>query len=204
VTDVVREMLDEKYNFDVFTHYDRGAPFFTITGRGDVSLALNMETGLWNELKRGNSSGEYVGNLLPLGASFSATCATDFFGEQYFGNRSGKVLKLDPDSYEDDGEPMTMEVRTSPVVQGGNLFPVKSLYAQIESGTEDIGRAPQILMSLSKDGVNWGPETAREFGRKGDYFSSVSWRALGRHEVFRVRLRITDPVKRDIHGVAYE
>lgn len=63
---------------------------------------------------------------------------------------------------------------------------------------------PQVVLQVSKDGRNWGPEKWRPLGASGDYGLRARWSGLGAYRHFQVRVTITDPVARDIYGVSYD
>jgi len=74
----------------------------------------------------------------------------------------------------------------------------------IRGGTGGIGRTPQAMLQTSRDGLNWGVEKWRDVGDKGEYNRFAEWFGLGAFRRFQIRIRITDPIPRDIYGVEYE
>jgi hypothetical protein len=53
-------------------------------------------------------------------------------------------------------------------------------------------------MSVSKDGgITYSPEISRDMGSTGDYYSAISWPALGRYARSACfRFDISEPIKK--------
>lgn len=174
--------------------FDKAHLIYGVTRQDDTMLCYDVTTQKWHERAQGALND----------ASPSAVCVANVLGVQYVGTANGKIAKLDSDTFTDDGEVLALEVVSSPVVQGGDPFSVSRVYMQISSGGVDIGRDALASLQTSRDGKNWTAGRSRKIGRKGDYMSELRWHGLGQFRTFWARLRITDPVPRDIHGVSYE
>lgn len=175
-----------------FTFTDRGHQFYAIRTDRET-LCYDVATRLWHERSTG-VLGEpwYCQNSLFVG------------GVQYLGTETGKIVKLDADVYTDDGETIEAEAVSIPAERGGRDFRVKRMHINVDTGRVSLDRQPQVMMQTSKDGRNWSVEKWRPLGNIGSYYSQAQWHALGFFKRFQVRLRITDPVNRDVYGVHYE
>ena len=174
--------------------FDKGHLIYAVRRAGATTLCYDVTTQVWHERAQGALND----------AAWSGACAVSVEGTPHIGTSSGKVAQLDADTYTDDGEVLAIEVVASPITRGGTRFKIRRLYAQIQSGGVDISRTPKVLLQLSSDGKNWDDGSYRDLGDKGEYMTAVEWHSLGQFETVWARLRITDPVQRDIHGVAYE
>lgn len=170
----------------------RGHKFYALRIEGKPTLCHDMTTGLWCEMSTGASHSPWI---------VTHTCILD--GEQYVATSTGKIGKISNAIYEDDGAVIAAEVVSSPVVRGGNLFPLGFIHASIATGRLDVGRAASITLQLSNDGQTWGRERTRSLGRLGEREKLVQWHGLGTHRRVQAKLRITDSVQRDLHGVQY-
>ena len=190
----IGEILSSSTIEGALAFFDKDHLIYAVRRTGATTLCYDVTTQVWHERAQGALND----------AAWSGACAVSVEGTPYIGTSSGKIAKLDADTYTDDGEVLTLEAVTSPITKGGVRFAIRRLYAQIQSGGVDIGRSPKVLLQLSRDGKNWDRGTYRDLGVRGEYMTSVEWHALGQFETVWARLRITDPVQRDIHGVAYE
>jgi hypothetical protein len=191
-----REVEDELADSTItgaFTFRDRGHQFYAIAREADTHLVFEVITGLWHERSTGVGEQEWL-----------CTCRATLGGVDYFGTNDGRIVTLDPDTYEDAGETIEAEAISVPVEQQGKWFSVSRVHAQIRGGVGGIGRTPLVMMETTRDGHTWSNEKTRPLGDTGEHYNLTEWHGLGSFQRFQVRLRITDPVPRDIYGVNYE
>ena len=185
----VEEMLAGSDIVGGFGFMDRGHKFYAVTRTGDTSLVYDVTTGLWCEFSTG------INNL-----PWIAREASVDNGVWYFGTSTGHICTQS--GYEDIGEVIVAEIVSKPEAKS-SFFTVAEVRLSVLTGAGDIGRDAQIMLQTSKDGYSWGFEKWRNMGRIGERSRRVRWNGLGAFERFQIRLRITDPVQRDIYGVTY-
>lgn len=111
---------------------------------------------------------------------------------------NGKLYKIEPDVYTDDGQPIAREF-TSRHQNSGNFSRLSELWIEMESGVGlqlGQGTDPQVMLQISRDGGHtWGNEMWASFGEVGQYNKRANWHRLGRARDWTMRFRVTDPVK---------
>lgn len=116
------------------------------------------------------------------------------YGADY---ENGKLYKIGPDVYTDDGQPIAREF-TSRHQNSGNFSRLSELWIEMESGVGlQLGQGvdPQVMLKISRDGGHtWGNELWASFGRVGQYGRRANWHRLGRARDWTMRFRVTDPV----------
>lgn len=174
--------------------FDKTHLIYAITRGNDTTLCYDVVSQKWAERAQGAFSVD----------PWTPCCSANVDGTQYLGTSNGKIAKLNGDTFTDDGEVMALDIISSPIARA-RPFSVRRIYAQIAGGRIDIGRTPQVLLRTSQDGVTWTQGRYRPMSKQGQHMNSVSWSGLGRfNNAFWGRLTITDPVRRDIHGIDYE
>lgn len=132
-----------------------------------------------------------------------ANCHMFFNGEHIVGDyESGKLYKLDPYIYTDDGEIIESKVVTSMVDYRGSNLAILGLRLEVENAVanEDVSD-PQIMIRYSKDyGRTWSNTLYRDLGQTGEYNKEVRVNSLGTGKNFTLEVSITDPVQRVIVG----
>jgi len=178
-----------------FTFTDRGHKFYALRRTGDTTLCFDLTTGLWCERAAGLDD-----------SPWPCTCRATLSGTEYFGTDDGYVVTQNAATYTDKGSTFQSEAVSAPVMQNGNYFTVNKMHLQVEMGQVDRPDSdpPEIVLQTSKDGRNWSSEKWRELGDLGEYFRRTAWHGLGAFRRFQARIRIMEPVKRDIYGVKYE
>lgn len=170
----------------------RGHKFYAIRMTGGTTLCYDMTTGLWSERSTGAGHDSWI---------VTHSCILN--GVQYVATSTGKVGQISDDVYTDDGAVIAAEAVSSAVVRGGNLFSLGFIHASFATGRLDAGREAQAVLQLSDDGQTWGRERTRSLGRLGEREKLVRWHGLGSHRRVQARLKVTDPVQRDLHGIQY-
>lgn len=122
--------------------------------------------------------------------------------------RNGKIYKLDPNVYTNNGDVLPMEVTSRHVWNDDKSVGIQQVQVDIQGGVglaTGQGSNPQIMLFVSKDGGNTFVPTAwASMGKVGEYTHRAIWRNLGESKDWVLRLRITDPVKRVITGASAE
>jgi hypothetical protein len=143
----------------------------------------DLKTKQWNEWNWVDDNGNF---LRPR-----ANCCMFANGFNLVGDwENGKLLKLDINSYTDDGSPIVW-IRTFPHMTDNNdKLVFKSFDADIEVGTiEDQEDDPLISLSWSDDkGKSYGNPVTQSMGRTGEYRTVPSWNRLGmaRDRIFKL------------------
>lgn len=181
-----------------YTYQQDGHVFYVITGGGmSTTLVYDITTKLWHERAYLNPFGAFEQDLAAHG--FSA------FGYQLQISRlNGKVYRISPSYYSDDGDELAAErVYTHLSDEGKRLF-FNQLEIAMESGVgnqSDPGQTPQITLWISRDGGRtWSTGYTTSFGAIGQYKTRAVFRRLGTGAQLTFKVRITDPVKRVLIG----
>lgn len=120
-----------------------------------------------------------------------ANCCMFVNGVNLVGDwENGRLLRLDINTYTDDGQPLVW-VRTFPhMVKDNNKITYLDFQADIQPGTvEDQDDDPQISLSWSDDkGKSYGNSVLQSIGRTGEYRVVPKWSRLGqaRDRVFKL------------------
>ena len=177
-----------------FTFTDRGHKFYAIRRESKTTLCYDLTTGLWCERSGGL-----------IGLEWPCTCRATVSGTEYFGTDDGRIVTQNTETYTDYGNAFLSEAISAPVMTNGDYFTVNKVHLQVEMGQVDYSSSDQaeIVLQTSKDGRNWSSEKWRTLGDIGEYFGRTTWHALGAFRRFQVRIRMMEPVKRDIYGVKY-
>lgn len=173
-----------------FTFSERGHEFYAVTLQGKPSLVFDITTSLWHERSSGLAF-----------AGWDAECAVLDGGTWYFGC-DGRVATASDTVYSDFGDVMACEVVSPLQANTGELFRVSRLHVDFSGGLVGIGRTPEAMLQTSRDGRNWGREMWRPLSELGFYKRRSVWSALGQFRQGSIRVRVTDPVPRDLIGVA--
>lgn len=216
----IEDTLSRSVVVSGFCFSDRGHKFYCIRREGDTAFCFDIATRTWSERSTG-------------GGGWIATAAAMVNGKQWIGTETGAVCSFDPLTFTDDGTLFISEAISVPVFQGnrftvGEMFltletgdvampdvPVPTdLWDYDGVGIVDADGVPilvsdmvepqgQIMMQTTKDGRTWSRERWRGMGRRGQYNHRITWNGLGQFRRFQVKVRISDPVKRDIYGVQF-
>ena len=201
-TAAIEKRIDEVTDISdsyAWVYHEQGHIFYCLQINGlDTTLVYDGATGMWHERSFWNSNtGER--ELHRGGSHFF------FNGKNLVGDReNGKIYDLDLGYYSDAGDEIIAE-RISPHLQDEKrLISFSSFELDMETAiglTTGQGSDPQIMLQYSDDGGNtWSNELWMSMGKIGEYDTRVVWRQLGnaRDRVWKVR--ISDPVFRQING----
>lgn len=175
-----------------FTFKERGHKFYAIRRDSASTLVYDITTGLWHERTSGTQEQPWF-----------ITCAAQVGGTYYYGTDTGKIVTLDENTFTDDGQAILAEAVSVPIYQPDH-FVVSRIHMQVSGGTGSIGRDAKVSLEMSKNGREWGTEKWRNIGNIGEYGKLIEWHGLGAYRRAQIRVRISDPVKRDLHGISYD
>jgi hypothetical protein len=112
---------------------------------------------------------------------------------------NGKIYRLDPNVYSDNGTAIINEFISRHQVTNGNWFAFDEIWIEMEAGVGLVtgqGSDPTIMMQYSKDGgKTWSNEAWVKFGQIGANRVRAVWRRLGRARDWVFKFRVSDPVK---------
>lgn len=127
--------------------------------------------------------------------------STSFLNDTMIGDYStGKIYKLKPDTYTDNGDTIIREI-VSPHTFGADDEQgfISEIRLDMETGlglAVGQGSDPQIMLSLSRDGGHsFGTERWTSAGKTGQYRHRARWRRCGRARDLVLKVRISDPVE---------
>lgn len=173
-----------------FSYMLGGHAFYQINfPSAGTSWLYDGATQVWSELQ--SDTGRHRANI-----------GTLFLGKIIVSDyANGKLYRLDPTVYTDNGTAIAREIISRPIFTEGQLA-ISRFWLDMETGvglTTGQGSNPQVMLSWSKDGGHsFGNEVWRSFGAIGNYTARAYWNRLGSPKegmswVFKVS--ITDPVK---------
>lgn len=121
--------------------------------------------------------------------------------EQYAGDATGKLYRLDADTYTIGTDPLVRE-RTWPHMVRASMEPIT--YAGLELACT-TGHGGSVTLELSNDGgATFGPMLVRSLGAIGRRMQRVRWMPLGTSYDRVFRVRCSDPVPFNIHAAAID
>jgi hypothetical protein len=192
-TPEIRKELASSTIVNAFTFSERGHEFYAISRENKTTLVFDMVTSLWHERVDGI-------NYEP----WAAQTGVLFNGTEYYGTDSGHVATASETVYTDFGDLLLAEARSPMTENRGEEFRVSRLYLDVAGGGVDIGRTPKVMAQTTKDGVIWGREKWRKLGGSSQYAKRATWNNLGAFFQGAIRFRVTDPVPRDLMGIAVD
>lgn len=158
----------------------------------NLTWCYDVASGMWHKWLYTNNLGQYE--------RARGNCCVQFQGLVMVGDYSnGKIYKLDPLNYTDDGQHVKRLRRASHLVADFQREYFDELQIQFQPGVGNSigdGVNPQAMLRWSDDGGStWSNEYWTTIGLIGKYANRAIWRRLGwaRDRVFEVS--IADPVK---------
>ena len=170
-----------------FAYMVNGHPFYQINfPTVGKSWLYDGQSKCWSRLESSGGLHRIQGAVQLLGS---------IYGADY---KNGKLYKIEPDVYTDDGQMIVREF-TSRHLATGDFTHLPELWIEMESGVglqAGQGSNPKIMMQISRDGgKTWGNELWRSLGEVGEYKKRAKWNRLGRFYDGVFKFRVTDPVK---------
>ena len=158
----------------------------------NLTWAYDIASGMWHKWLYTNNLGQYE--------RARGNCCVEFQGLVMVGDyANGKIYKLDPLNYTDDGQHVRRLRRAPHLVADFQREYFDELQIQFQPGvglSTGQGENPQAMLRWSDNGGStWSNEHWTTIGLIGKYANRAIWRRLGtaRDRVFEVS--ISDPVK---------
>jgi hypothetical protein len=158
----------------------------------NLTWAYDVASGMWHKWLYTNNLGQYE--------RARGNCCAQFQGLVMVGDyANGKIYKLDPLNYTDDGQHVRRLRRAPHLVADFQREYFDELQIQFQPGVglpTGQGENPQAMLRWSDNGGStWSNEHWTTIGLIGKYANRAIWRRLGtaRDRVFEVS--ISDPVK---------
>jgi len=158
----------------------------------NLTWAYDVASGMWHKWLYTNNLGQYE--------RARGNCCAEFQGLVMVGDyANGKIYKLDPLNYTDDGQNVRRLRRAPHLVADFQREYFDELQIQFQPGVglpTGQGENPQAMLRWSDNGGStWSNEHWTTIGLIGKYANRAIWRRLGtaRDRVFEVS--ISDPVK---------
>lgn len=172
-----------------FVYTQEGHKFYMLS-TPEGTFGYDIATGAWHERKSYQLDNYRVGGAEEFGDLNILTDA--YTGKLYTPN-------LD-DNYEEDGEPIIMEVALPTLEANRARVTMYSFEVYCETGVglnSGQGSDPQIMMKYSDNGGRtYSNEMWRTMGAIGEYKTRCIWRNLGQFRQRNIKLTVSDPVRR--------
>lgn len=185
-----------------FTYSQEGHSFYVLSSvSGQETWAYDVSTSKWHKRAYLHSSGD-LHRIRP-------SCHLYFAGKNLVGDwENGNVYEYDLDTFSDNGNPLVSE-QTFEIVQDElKTIPVGTFQLDLDVGvglTTGQGEDPQAMLTWSRDGgKTWSNALWRTFGRIGEYGTRCIWHRVGGGNRMVFKVRITDPVRRNITAAYFE
>lgn len=146
----------------------------------------DLKTGYWSEWSWKDEDGN--------NNRHRANCGMFVYGKNLIGDwEDGEILELDPQLYQDGGQPIERVRTFAHLVEDGNRVTYNQFTADITVGTSnqtsEDEEAPSLgLLWSDNRGVSYGNRVDQTLGKEGDYLAQPSWNRLGmaRDRVFKL------------------
>ncbi len=177
---------------------DQGRYFYVLTFEaGNQTWAFDVRENEWWQVQSG-----LAGRFIPeyQASFFNDDIVSDF--------NTGNLFKLTPGIFDDNGDPIFMQIRGELISDEERLIGHASLQVVMEHGvglSAGQGSDPQAMLRWSDDAAKtWSNEHWRDIGKIGEFRTRTIWRGLGRTRDRTYEFSITDPIKRVVVGVQLE
>tara|TARA_Y100001973_G_scaffold99967_2_gene160109 strand:- start:137 stop:676 length:540 start_codon:yes stop_codon:yes gene_type:complete len=159
-----------------------------------TTIVYDFTTGRWHE----RQSRTFDTDGFPAQVAWRCSDIIRAYGRVLAGDRlDGLIGHADLDIYEEYGSEILRWAVTQPLDNKGDSFSVPRIETTTESGgTTSVTLDPKIRMSLSRDGIVFGPEKSREIGKVGEREKRQIWRKNGWFDrVCVMKFLMSDKVK---------
>jgi hypothetical protein len=187
-------------------YYQEGSLFYVLSFKeAKKTYVFDTSTGLWHN----RSTRDWA---TTTDNSWEALYGVQAYGKVYHGGVStNSLMLLDPNKYTDYNDQEILRTRTGPIYYSDfNPITCREIYIDMEVGTTPLlaglGRDPQCVLDISRDGYNWINMDWRSIGQQGNYSQSVKWSNIGTGRIIIARLTFSDPTPITIYGarIAFE
>lgn len=176
-----------------WNYAEQGASFVGFTLR-DTTVVYDFSTGLWHERR----TRVYDSKGYALESRWRANAIVRAYGRTFVGdNASAKIGEASLSYYDEYGLEILRYAVSQPFENQGDAFRIAKLEATTESGAANATEAdPKIRLSLSKNGIDFGPERGRSIGKVGQRNLRQIWRKNGRFSRrSAIRIAMSDKVR---------
>lgn len=198
--DYYLEQLTDISQIHALTHQELGHQFLVLTVTNELTLVLDIETGVWTFRK----TGQWSMGAEPTGGWDAVTFALNG-SKQIIGASDGNLYELDHMVYTEGGNGIIREITLPQIHTEGRRSFMSRLEVDIEAGVgliSDQGSDPIVMVSFSDDGgQNWSPPRNASLGATGQTKYRAVWLACGSFRQRTIKIRVSDPVKFAVVGV---
>jgi len=175
-----------------------GHPLYVINlPDAEITLVYDGLSGIWSQFST-YGHGHFTG--IKFARFVDRLCVAE--------HHSGDILEFDEDTYDDNGDPLSMEVWSKHIWNDDKYIGISRVQIDTEAGIGTAtgqGSAPVMDLQVSKDGGNsFFSVGYSSMGPVGEYTTRTVWNSLGAARDWILKLVVTDPVKRIITGATAE
>lgn len=158
-------------------HYADRSSVFAGWQLKDTTIVYDFTTGRWHE----RQSRTFDTDGFPNQVAWRCSDILRGYGRMLVGDRlDGLIGHADLDTYDEYGDEILRWAVTMPLDNKGDSFSVPRIEATTESGAATSSELdPKLRMSLSRDGIVFGPEKSRDIGKVGEREKRQIWRKNG-------------------------
>lgn len=155
------------------SYVENGHAYIAITIPDVTTWVYDTATQLWHERQSKNLDHWLIATTCTLG------------GRIVGGHRTlPKLYWVDPDTYDEDGNELTVTLQTPPLHGFPDQVEINALYLDCVTGvglntTVPANLDPVVMMQTSYDNETWGTELSRALGRQGHSQTRLAWHGLG-------------------------
>ena len=196
IESVLQPLTAEQLNATYAITYAQKGAYFVVFYTPEITLELNITTGLWNERRSRITSDGTVADV-----THRVSSALTAYGKVLVGDSiDGRIGEMSPEFKTEYGELITRSFTTQPFQNNMQSFSLPSIELTMESGVgDDETTDPVIWMERSADGKTFKGSRIRPIGKVGEYTKRAIWRRNGRAARFEVlRFTMNDPVTANV------
>lgn len=142
-----------------------GHKFVAFTFPNELTLTLDVTTGLWHEDNTYGSD------------SFDVMGSAGKYADYYL--TPAGICEFTDEVNQDEGNPVVRLARSAPGDANGRLITMHEFYADCEVGRAAIGVTAEVMLRVARDAETFGNYRTRPLGLTGDYKKRPVWRGLG-------------------------
>jgi Phage stabilisation protein len=162
------------------------------------TFCLDIASGLWHERMSYDLTG--------IETRWNMSCIIDCYGKLLVGNSvTNQVGLVNKNTHTEWGFPIVTTLVSPSIYNKGQMFAMPRFELDMDTGvglTTGQGSDPQIMLDFSDDGGRnfTSPQLWNSMGAIGAYNTRLQWNGLGSAYERYIRVSITDPIRRVIHG----
>lgn len=155
-----------------------GHKFYVLTFPGRLTIAYDIATGLWHQARTWGSLSWDVLGPYKLGPDLALG--------------HGGVCQLVKTAYQDADDILERMAIAPPVYAAGDRLIIDAYWLDCEVGTTASTTAPEVMLSIARDGMDYGNVRTRPLGAVGERQKRAVWRQLGIGRSFTFKVSFTD------------